>query len=505
MRAPRPHRPPPPAAARPLAARRALLALALAALGACAVGPDYVRPEPPSAERVSREPLPAATVAADGHAQSFTPGAELPAPSGGSCSARRGWMPPCARRSPAIRPSRPRKSLRQSQDNLRAGYGLFLPQASGEADATRTRSAPLADGAPFPSTIFNVVSVSGTVSYALDIFGGERRTVEALQAQRDSQDYAAKAAYLTITANVVDAVIARAAYQAQIRTTRELIELEGAQLHATEAQVRAGTAATASVLAIAGQLAASRALLAPLALKADQAGHLLATLEGALPASATLPEIELSGLTLPGDLPVSLPADLVRQRPDILAAEAQVHAASANIGVATALMFPSIGLSGTYGVAGASLGSISASSGTFWSVGPSVSVPIFQGGRLWYGRKAAIDAFHGAEDSYRQAVLTAFEQVADALKALEHDAEALQASAEVRRSAAGTLGLLQANVRAGLAANLDALGADIQLHQATLGYLQAVAQRHQDTVALFAALGGGWWNDRHAADGDGRP
>jgi outer membrane protein TolC len=221
------------------------------------------------------------------------------------------------------------------------------------------------------------------------------------------------------------------------------------------------------VLAIAGQIAASRALLAPLALKADQAGHLLASLEGALPATATLPEIELSGLALPGDLPVSLPADLVRQRPDILAA---------------------------------SLGNVSAGSGTFWSIGPSVSVPIFQGGRLWYGRKAAIDAFHGAEDGYRQTVLTAFEQVADALKALEHDAEALQASSEVSRSAADALMLLQANERAGLVANLDVLGADVQLHQATLGYLQAVAQRHQDTVALFAALGGGWWNDRHAAD-----
>jgi NodT family efflux transporter outer membrane factor (OMF) lipoprotein len=193
---------------------------------------------------------------------------------------------------------------------------------------------------------------------------------------------------------------------------------------------------------------------------------------------------------------VSVPSDLVRQRPDILSAEEFLHAASANIGVATAAMFPSISLSATYGASGTSLGSLPAASGRFWSVGPSATVPIFQGGGLWYARKAAIDAFDAAQADYRQTVLAAFEQVADSLTALEHDAEALQAQVDAKQSAEENLSLVQANYRAGLVAFSDVLTADVQLNETTIGYLQAVAQRHQDTVALFVSLGGGWWNVR---------
>jgi NodT family efflux transporter outer membrane factor (OMF) lipoprotein len=197
---------------------------------------------------------------------------------------------------------------------------------------------------------------------------------------------------------------------------------------------------------------------------------------------------------------VSVPSDLARQRPDILSSEAELHAASANIGVATAAMFPSIGLSATYGGAGSSFGSLSATNGRFWSIGPSVSIPVFQGGKLWYGRKAAIDAYQAALANYRQTVLDAFAQVADSLKALEHDAQALQAEADAQRAAGEALKLLQINYRAGLVAYLDVWAADVQLHLATIGYLQAVGQRYQDTVALFVALGGGWWNESRPAN-----
>jgi NodT family efflux transporter outer membrane factor (OMF) lipoprotein len=222
-----------------------------------------------------------------------------------------------------------------------------------------------------------------------------------------------------------------------------------------------------------------------------------------LPSQADLPELDLSSLILPTDLPVSLPSDLVRQRPDILSANAQLHIASANIGVATAAMFPSFTLSGTYGAGGTSFGNLSADSFRFWSIGPSVTVPLFQGGSLWYGRKAAIDAYQQALANYRQTVLGAFEQVADSLNALEHDAQALQAQVEAQRDAGEALTLLQANYRAGTVSYLEVLTADVQYHQATIAYLQAVAQRHQDTVALFVALGGGWWNDKSAI-GEGK-
>ena len=389
-------------------------------------------------------------------------------------------------------------SLRQSQDNLRAGYGLYFPQVQAGASATRQRAAPVQQGSQSSGSIFNLFTASGTISYTLDVFGGKRRTVEGLRAQADSQRYESEAAWLALSANVVNTSIARAAYAAQIRATEQLIELENQQLHLAETQARAGTATYSTVLSVRSLIAANQALLAPLEQNASQAEHLLAMLEGVVPSKANLPDIDLAELSLPADLPLSLPSDLVNQRPDILSSEALMHVASANIGIATAAMFPSFSLSGTYGGASTTLANLSAVS-KFWSIGPTATTPVFQGNSLWYVRRASIDAYQQSQANYRQTVLGAFEQVADTLKALEHDAEGLQAQVEARRAAGEALNLLQVNYRAGLVAYPDVLAADVQFHQATLGYLQAVAQRHQDTVALFVALGGGWWNEARPA------
>jgi len=184
----------------------------------------------------------------------------------------------------------------------------------------------------------------------------------------------------------------------------------------------------------------------------------------------------------------------VRQRPDILAAEAQLHVASANVGVATSDLYPQISLNGSYGAASNTWGNLSAAKGRFWSVGPSLSLPLFQGGSAWYARKAAEDAFMASQAGYRQTVLAAFEQVADTLKALAHDAQALQAQDDAVRLSEASLHLAEVNERAGLIAGPDALAAQVLVIQARINALQALAQRQQDTVALFAALGGGWWN-----------
>ena len=490
--------PMPPSSRRPgprLAFAGAALASACALLSSgCAVGPDFVRPAPPEADRYTREPPAATTASADGLAQRFAPGAEL----------RADWWrlfqsPPldaavqqALEHSPTLLAAE--ASLRQSQDNLRAGAGVFYPQFDAGLGGGRARSAPIQQGSPQPGTIFNVVTLSGSISYALDVFGGERRAVEGLGALVDVQRFTGKAAVLALSANVVDTCIARAAYAAQIRATEQLIALETEQLHSIEVQVRAGTAPYANLLSQRSLLAANRALLAPLRQRLSQAEHLLALLEGELPARATPPDIELDSLTLPVDLPVSVPSELVRQRPDILAAEAQLHAASANIGVATAAMYPSFSLGADYGTAGSSVANLFGPTGRFWSIGPSITAPLFRGGSLRAERQAAIDAFDVQQANYRQTVLAAFDQVADALQALEHDAQALQAQTEARGAAADALALLQANYRAGLVAYVDVLTADAQYHQATLAWVQAVAQRQQDTVALFAALGGGWWN-----------
>jgi NodT family efflux transporter outer membrane factor (OMF) lipoprotein len=470
-----------------------LLAI-LAMLGACAVGPDFHRPAPPDADRYTVEAMPQATVAADNQTQRFTPGAALAADWWRLFQSAQ--LDAVVRQALANNPTlqAAEASLRQSQHQLRAGYGVFFPQAAAELDATRERVVPLQEGLQAPAHVFNLVTLSGTISYALDIFGGERRTVEGLKAQVDYQRYTSQAAYLTLSANVVNAIIARAAYVAEVRATEQLIELQQQQLKSTDVEVRAGTAPYSDVLSLRSLIAANQATLAPLKQQISHTEDLLATLEGVVPPKATLPDIELSGLSLPADLPVSLPSDLARQRPDILSSEAQLHAASANIGIATAAMFPSVSLSGTYGGAASSFGNLSAASNRFWSIGPSAAIPVFQGGKLWYGRKAAIDAYQVAQATYRQTVLDAFAQVADSLKALEHDSQALQAQVDAQRAAEEALGLLQVSYRAGLVAYLNVWAADVQFHEATIGYLQAVAQRYQDTVALFAALGGGWWN-----------
>jgi NodT family efflux transporter outer membrane factor (OMF) lipoprotein len=243
------------------------------------------------------------------------------------------------------------------------------------------------------------------------------------------------------------------------------------------------------------QLAALEATLPPLEQKRSQIDHLLATLTGHSPGELpTTPAVGLDDLTLPVDLPITLPSVLVRQRPDILAAEAQVHAFSANIGVATAALFPSFTLSGNVGQISKNLGDLLMKSSNFWLWGANLAQPLFHGGTLWSNRKAAIEAHQQSLANYRQVVLGALQQVADSLRALEHDAEALRAQAQELASAEEAMHLVEVNFQAGLVNYLQILLADVQYHQAKIGYLQALAQRLQDTSALFVALGGGWWN-----------
>ena len=469
--------------------------LVLAMLGGCEVGPNFVRPAPPDTDRYTHELQSEATIAADDQVQHFTSSNTLIADWWKLFKSAQlnAIVNKAIANNPTLQASE--ASLRQSQDNMRAGYGVFFPQIQAGAGISRQRTSSVQQGLQTGPRIFNLITLSSSVSYALDVFGGARRSVESLRAQAEYQRYENVAAYLILSANVVNTSIARAAYAEEIRTTKQLIKLEKQQLRLTQTQVRAGTSPYSNVLSIESLIASNQASLAPLEQYVSQAEHLLATLEGEFPSKANLPDINLTGFTLPVDLPVSLPSDLVNQRPDILAAEAQMHVASAKIGVATALMFPSFSLNGTFGTSGTNFGNLTASSGKFWSIGPSATIPLFQGTTLWFGRKAAIDAYQQSRANYRQTVLSAFQQVADSLKALEHDAEALQAQVRAKHAAGEALKLLQVNYRAGLVDYLAVLTADVQYHETSIAYLQAVAERYQDTVALFVALGGGWWNE----------
>jgi NodT family efflux transporter outer membrane factor (OMF) lipoprotein len=315
-----------------------------------------------------------------------------------------------------------------------------------------------------------------------------------LQAQVDFQHYTVQGTYLTLSGNLVNAVIAQAAYREQAKATEQLIDLIREQAGITEIQAQAGIVPYLNVLSLRSQLAATEATLPPLRQKLSQTEHLLATLEGLTPAEYNSEQIDLTDITLPINLPVTLPSELVHRRPDILAAEAQLHSASADIGVSTAALFPHFTLNGTYGLTNTSLNDLFKNTSSIWNMGANVTAPLFHGGTLWFKRRSAVEGYNRALANYRQTVLSAFAQVADILRALEHDAEAVHAQSQSLSAAEEALTLIQANYDSGTINYLQVLLADNQLHQAKISYLQAQAIRLQDTVALFVAIGGGWWN-----------
>jgi len=475
--------------------RGALAATLVCVLGSCAVGPNFTRPAAPAVTHYAHGADPAATVAAQGTGQRFIPGAHL---------APEWWrlfnsdkldvvVAEALAANPGLQAAQ--ASLRQSEHTLRSGYGIFYPSVEADASATRQRLSLEKFGQPSaPSPVFNLFTLQASVSYLLDLFGGERRMIEALHAQVDLQRANEQATYIMLIANIINTVVAQAAYRAEVQATGELIGLQREQVRLAEVQVNSGTAAYSTVLSLRSQLAATEATIPQLQQKLAQSDDLLATLAGHVPADWNPAQVALADLTLPGELPVSLPSELVRQRPDILAAEATAHAASANVGVATAAMLPSLTLSGAYSANGTATGSLFAANGRAWSFGGDLTQPLFEGGTLWYKRKAAIDSYQEAMALYRQTVLAAFAQVADTLQALEHDAAALRAQDEALAASREALHLVQINYEAGLNTFLDVLVADSQYHQALVNDLETTALRYQDTVALYVALGGGWWS-----------
>ncbi|HVN42139.1 MAG TPA: efflux transporter outer membrane subunit, partial [Steroidobacteraceae bacterium] len=308
----------------------------------CAVGPDFVRPSAPRVETYLPGTAPATTVVAEGRAQHFASETTVPGEWWtlfGAAALDRSVSEALAGNQTLAAAS---ANLRQSEDALRAGYGVYFPSVSADLGASRQRATPARLGASGPSSIFNLFTLSGSVGYLLDVFGGARRQNEALGAEVDVQRNLARAAYVTLTANVVNASIARAAYRAQLIATRQLIEAATEQLGIAEAQAEAGTAPYTAVLSLRAQLAGLQASLAPLELHAQQADHLLSVLAGHPPTEWSPPDIPLETFALPQDLPTALPSSLVRQRPDVLEAEARLHVASAEVGVATAQLFPTL-------------------------------------------------------------------------------------------------------------------------------------------------------------------
>lgn len=470
-------------------ARVAVLAPCVAVLTACTLGPDFSRPPAPHVDRyVATAPE---TFAAPGGVQTLSAATPVRDDwwTSFGCDAINAAVDDMLTGNATLEGAQ--ATLRQSEDELRAGAGIFYPQIDTQAGASRQRYSPLRTGVNAAPSIFNLFTLSATISYTLDIWGGERRQVEALAAQTDSQRYALAATYLTLAANVVNAMIARAAYGDEIAATTEMIGLVREQVRITEAQVVAGTSAWSAVLSLQNELATLEASVPGLEQKRAETEHLLALLAGMYPAQWNSRAVSLDEIVLPATLPQTVPSSLVRRRPDILQAEAVLHVASANIGVATAALFPQITLSASGGLDATVLHALGNAGGQVWSVAAGVTAPVFHGGTLWFQRKAAIDAYDESQAAYREVVLAAFAQVADTLRALEHDAQTVEAQTRAVQSAAEALRLIKESYQAGTVGYLQILVADGQFHQARIAWLQANAQRLQDTVALYAALGGG--------------
>ena len=341
---------------------------------------------------------------------------------------------------------------------------------------------------------FTLYNASVTISYTLDVWGGFRRQLESQNALVVYEEYRLEGAYLILTANIATAAFTEASLRKQIQTTREIVAFQREQLRLIESRYDAGAIAYSDVLAQRAQVAQSETLLPALEKNWTLTRHQLAVLVGKSPGATELPQFNLDTLSLPKELPVSLPSDLVRQRPDIRAAEAQLHSASAQIGVATANLFPRITLSGSYGFAANDPRLLFDARSIIWNFGAGLLQPLFRGGELTAKRRAAIAVYDQALAQYRLTVLQSFQNVADALRILEFNAQALKAQTTAFGAARDSLELARRQYEVGAVSYLFLLNAERQYAEAGVALAQAQAARFSDSAALFAALGGGWWN-----------
>ncbi|MDB5987218.1 MAG: efflux system, outer rane lipoprotein NodT family [Nevskia sp.] len=479
-----------------------LAACALTILSGCAVGPDFKTPPAPAAERYGNQPLPPETGTAPGAAgaaQAFVISNQLPA---------QWWQQFGSERLSALvleafagSPSTAsaEAALRQAYANYQAQRAGLLPFFDGKADAQRQKINGAAFGTPGAGNfIYNLFDASVNVSYNLDLFGGVRRGVEAQAAQVDYQRFQLEAAYQTLAANVVTSSVTEARLRALLAAQQAIIADEQDTLRITEVRFQAGAVSSANVLTARSNLASDQATLPSLQQQLDQAQNQLAVYLGKAPSERATSNFELSEFTLPLQIPVSLPSELVRQRPDVRAAEAQLHGASANVGVATANMLPQIQLTGSYGVESSKTSNLFDNG--VWSIGANITQPLLHFGELSAKRRAALAAYDGAAADYKLTVLRAFQDVANALTALQTDAAALAAQYAAMDAAKASLALSEKQLKLGGISYLDLLTAQQQYQRANTNYLTALAARYADTAALFQALGGGWWN-RPAANG----
>jgi NodT family efflux transporter outer membrane factor (OMF) lipoprotein len=466
-----------------------------AAVPGCAVGPDFHPVAAPDVNGYTSKPLPAHTASADvigGSAQTLQTGGDIPG---------QWWklfhsaqldrlVEEALKANPNITAAQ--AALREANENAAAELGYLYPSVTAGVTGLRERRLFYHTGLPTGiTTPYNLLNVGVNVSYTLDVFGGIRRQVEAANAQSEYQQFQLEATYLTLTADVVTAAIQEASLRGQIAATNELINDERDQLSIVQNEFDLGGASQADVMAQQTTLAQTEATLPPLNKQLEIERDLLRLLTGHFPGDDVGANFDLSELQLPQNLPLSLPSQLVEQRPDVRQYQALLHIASAEVGVATANMLPQFTINGGLGIYAAEGVNPAVLA---WSVAAGVAQPIFEGGTLLHRRRAAIEAYNQALAEYRYTLLVAFQNVADSLHAIETDADALKADAIAERSASESFKLARDQYQAGYIPYLSLLVAENSYQQTIISLVQAEASRYADTAALFQALGGGWWN-----------
>jgi NodT family efflux transporter outer membrane factor (OMF) lipoprotein len=464
----------------------------------CSVGPDFTRPDAPHVSGYHVELLPAVTASADtqaGEAQHLAAGQDIPAQWWAlfHSEALNDLIAESLKSNPDLQSAR--SALKVAMENVRAQEGSYYPSIGAGYSATRANNAnPLSPTLASGQLLYNLYDTQLSANWTIDIWGGNRRAVEALHAQEEAQRFQLESVYVALTTNVVAAAVQEASLRAQVSATEDIVKSESQSLDILHKQYQLGQIAGADVAAQEAALAQAQQALPPLEKLLAQQRDLLTLLAGRMPSEQIAETFELGSLQLPQDVPISIPSKLIDRRPDIRIAEANMHAASAEVGVAVANLLPNITITAGAGNVATEMGQLFTPGAAFWSVAAGVTQPLFDGGTLLHKSRAARAAYEQAQSQYRSAVDTAFQNVADTLYALQFDAQTLKAAAAAEHAAADSLAITRRQLELGAISYVALLTAQQTYQQAVITRIQAQAGRLADTAALFQALGGGWWN-----------
>jgi NodT family efflux transporter outer membrane factor (OMF) lipoprotein len=477
----------------------AVSAVLLTGLSACAVGPNFKRPAAPAATGFGSAPTQGETAPAvgeGGDAQRFVAGMNIPS---------EWWTlfqsPELNRLVEQALKGNPdvgaaQAALRQAHELYLAQRTSFFPVVQGSFGGDRSKfpTETLTSPTVASNSTYSLYTAQLTLTYTPDVFGGIRRQVEMAKAQAESSRFQLEATYLTLSSNVVVTAIQEASLRGQITATERMLQVQHQLTETVQKQKLLGTASDLDVLAQQSLEAQTVETLPPLQKQLGQSRDALTALLGRLPSDEPAETFRLEQLTLPVDLPVSLPSKLVEQRPDVRQAEENLHAASAAVGVALADMLPQFAITGDLGSSALKLGQLFTPYTGFWDAGASLTQTLFDAGALLHKKRAADAALDQAAAQYRAAVILACQNVADTLRALQSDADALKASAEAEQAAKKTFDLAQRQRVLGTISLVAVLNAEQAYEQAELAQVLARANRYSDTAGLFQAVGGGWWN-----------